>query len=84
VRLRFTRTTGTVQSVSGQAVTLATVPPFIPLLTNPQAETINNATNFEGVTDANSLAFGQAVSIRALLLNNSTFNFYAAKVRVQP
>jgi hypothetical protein len=30
------------------------------------------------------LAFGQTVSIRALLLNHSTFSFYAAKVRVQP
>jgi len=84
VRLRFTRTTGTVQSVSGQAVTLANLPPFIPFVTNPQAQTIINATKFDGVTDANSLAFGQTVSIRALLLNNSTFSFYAAKVRVQP
>lgn len=84
VRLRFTRTTGTVQSVSGQAVTLANLPPFIPFITNPQAQTIINATKFDGVTDANSLAFGQTVSIRALLLNHSTFSFYAAKVRVQP
>jgi hypothetical protein len=36
------------------------------------------------VTDANSLMVGQTVSIRALLLNRSTFNFFAAKVRVQP
>jgi hypothetical protein len=84
VRLRFTRTTGMVQSVSGQAVSLANLPPFIPFITNPQAQTIVGTTNFDGVTDANSLASGQTVSIRALLLNNSTFNFYAAKVRVQP
>lgn len=84
VRLRFTRTTGTAQSVSGQAVTLANLPPFIPFITNPQAQTVANATNFDGVTDANSLAAGQTVSIRALLLNNSTFSFYAAKVRVHP
>lgn len=84
VRLRFSRTTGTAQSVSGQAVTLANLPPFIPFITNPQAQTVANATSFDGVTDANSLAAGQTVSIRALLLNNSTFSFYAAKVRVHP
>jgi hypothetical protein len=84
VRLRFTRTTGTVQSVSGQAFTLANVPPFIPFVTNPLVDTIPGATNFDGVTDVSSLAAAQNVSIRALLLNNSVFSFYAAKVRVQP
>jgi hypothetical protein len=84
VRLRFTRTTGTVQSVSGQSFTLANVPPLIPFVTNPLVYTIPGATNFDGVTDVSSLAAAQHVSIRALLLNNSVFSFYAAKVRVQP
>jgi hypothetical protein len=84
VRLRFTRTSGTVQSVSGQAFTLANVPPFIPFITNPLTDTIIGATNFDGVTDVNSLTAGDRVSVRALLLNNSVFSFYAAKVRKQP
>lgn len=84
VRLRFTRTTGTVQSVSGQSFTLGNIPPYIPFVTNPLVDTISNATNFDGVTDVGSVAAAQNVSIRALLLNNSVFSFYAAKVRVQP
>ena len=84
VRLRFTRTTGTVQSVSGQSFALANVPPFIPFITNPLVDTIPGVTNFDGVTDVSSLAAAQRVSIRALLLNNSVFSFYAAKVRLQP
>jgi hypothetical protein len=47
-------------------------------------DTITGATNFDGVADVNSLAVGQTVSIRALLLARSSFNFYAAKVRIQP
>jgi hypothetical protein len=84
VLLRFTRTTGAVQTVSGQAFTLSNLPPFMSFTTNPQVETISGATNFDGVTDVNSITVSQTVSIRALLLNNSTFSFYAAKVRVQP
>ena len=84
VRLRFTRTTGTVQSVSGQSFPLANIPAYIPFVTNPLVDTIPNATNFDGVTDVSSLTSAQNVSIRALLLNNSVFSFYAAKVRVQP
>jgi hypothetical protein len=53
-------------------------------VTNPLVDTITGATNFDGVTDVNSVAVGQTVSIRALMLNNSTFTFYAAKVRLQP
>jgi hypothetical protein len=84
VRLRFTRTTGTVQSVSGQSFAINNVPPFIPFITNPLVDTITGTTNFDRVSDVSSLTAGQNVSIRALLLNNSVFNFYAAKVRVQP
>jgi hypothetical protein len=84
VRLRYSRLTATVQSVSGQAISLTNLPSYIGFTTNPLAQTIIGATNFDGVTDVNSLTAGQTVSIRALFLNNSTFNFYAAKVRVQP
>ena len=82
VRLRFTRTTGTVQTVSGQSFSISNLPPFIPFVTNPLVDTITGATNFDGVTDISGVTVGQTVSIRALLLNNSTFSFYAAKVRV--
>ncbi len=84
VRLRFTRTTGTVQSISGQAISLSNVPPFIPFITNPLVQTITGTTSFDNVTDVNSLTAADTVSIRALLLNNSVFSFYAAKVRLQP
>ncbi|MDQ1407349.1 MAG: hypothetical protein QOG55_2978 [Acidobacteriaceae bacterium] len=84
VLLRFTRTTGTVQTISGQTFTLSNLPPFMSFTTNPLVDTITGATNFDGVADVNSLAVGQTVSIRALLLARSSFNFYAAKVRIQP
>jgi len=84
VLLRFTRTTGTVQTVSGQTFTLSNLPPFMSFASNPLVNTISGATNFDGVADVNSLAVGQTVSIRALLVPRSTFTFYAAKVRVQP
>jgi hypothetical protein len=84
VRLRYSRITGTVQNISGQAISLTNVPSYIGFATNPLAQTILGATNFDGVTDVNSITAGQNVSIRALLLNNSTFSFYASKVRVQP
>jgi hypothetical protein len=84
VRLRFSRVTGTVASISGDAISLSNLPSYIGFATNPLAQTIAGTTNFDGVTDVNSLTAGQTVSIRALLLNNSTFSFYAAKVRVQP
>lgn len=83
VRLRFTRTTGTVQTVSGTAISLSNLPPFLPFITNPLAQTITGATSFDNVTDVNSLNSGDTVSIRALLLNNSAFSFYAPKVRLQ-
>jgi hypothetical protein len=83
VRLRFTRTTGTVQTVSGQSFAISNLPPYIQFVTNPLVDTIIGATNFDGVTDIGGVTVGQSVSIRALLLNNSTFSFYAAKVRLQ-
>ena len=83
VALRFTRTTGTVQTVSGQSFAISNLPPYIQFVTSPLVDTIIGATSFDGVTDVSGVTVGQSVSIRALLLNNSTFSFYAAKVRVQ-
>jgi hypothetical protein len=83
VRLRFTRTTGTVQTVSGQAFSISNLPPYIQFVTNPLVDTITGATNFDGVTDIGGITVGQSVSIRALMFNNSTFSFYATKVRLQ-
>jgi hypothetical protein len=59
------------------------LPPYIQFVTNPLVDTIIGATSFDGVTDISGVTVGQSVSIRALLLNNSTFSFYAAKVRLQ-
>jgi hypothetical protein len=84
VLLRFTRTTGMVQTVSGQTFTLSNLPPFMTFASNPLVDTITGVTSFDRVADVNSLAVGQTVSIRALMLSRSSFNFYAAKVRVQP
>src|SRR3984893_772487 len=84
VLLRFTRTTGTVQTVSGQTFTLSNLPPFMTFASNPLVDTFTGATNFDGVADVNSVTVGQTLSIRALLVPRSTFTFYAAKVRVQP
>jgi hypothetical protein len=83
VRLRFTRTTGTVQTVSGQAFSISNLPPYIQFVTNPLVDTIIGTTSFDGVTAISGVTVGQSVSIRALLLNNSTFSFYAAKARLQ-
>ena len=83
VALRFTRTTGTVQTVSGQSFAISNLPPYIQFVTSPLVDTIIGTTSFDGVTDVSGVTVGQSVSIRALLLNNSTFSFYAAKVRVQ-
>src|SRR3984893_1388051 len=83
VRLRFTRTTGTVQTVSGQAFSISNLPPYIQFVTNPLVNTITGATNFDGVTDIGGITVGQSVSIRALMFSNSTFSFYATKVRLQ-
>jgi len=84
VLLRFARTTGTVQTVSGQTFTLANLPPFMTFTTNPLVDTVTGSTNFDGMADVSGVTVGQTLSIRALLVPRSSFNFYAAKVRVQP
>jgi hypothetical protein len=88
VLLRWSRLTGTVNSVAGNAFTLANIPGYINTLNptlslTPQVYTYPNATAFDGITDASQLSAttSQAASIRALYLNGVP-PFQAAKVRV--
>ncbi len=88
VLLRWSRLTGTVSSVTGNAFTLANIPGYIntldPTLSlTPQIYTYLNATAFDGITDVSQLSAttSQLASIRALYLNGAP-PFQAAKVRV--
>jgi len=88
VLLRWSRLTGTVNSVTGNAFTLANIPSYINTLNptlslTPQVFTYPNATAFDGITDVSQLSAttSQVASIRALYLNGAP-PFQAAKVRV--
>jgi len=88
VLLRWSRLTGTVNSVAGNAFTLANIPGYINTLNptlslTPQVYTYPNATAFDGITDVSQLSAttSQVASIRALYLNGVP-PFQAAKVRV--
>lgn len=67
--LRFSRLTGTVNTVSGTDFTVNNLPAYLNLLTPPQVGTYINNTMFDGITGASSLTNGQTVSFRALYLN---------------
>jgi Domain of unknown function (DUF4382) len=88
VLLRWSRLTGTVNSVAGNSFTLANIPGYINTLNptlslTPQVLTYPNATAFDGITDVSQLSAttSQLASIRALFSVNSP-PFQAAKVRV--
>ena len=88
VLLQWSRLTGTVNSVTGNAFTLANIPSYINTLNptlslTPQVFTYPNATAFDGITDISQLSAtsSQVASIRALYLNGVP-PFQAAKVRV--
>ena len=88
VLLRWSRLTGTVNSVTGNAFTLANIPSYINALNptlslTPQFYTYRNATAFDGITDISQLSAisSQVASIRALYLKGVP-PFQAAKVRV--
>ena len=88
VLLRWSRLTGTVNSVTGNAFTLANIPSYINTLNptlslTPQVFTYPNSTAFDGITDITQLSAvsSQVASIRALYLNGVP-PFQAAKVRV--
>jgi len=89
VLLRWSRFTGTVNSVAGNSFTLANIPGYINTLNptlslTPQVITYVNATSFDGITDASGLnaATSQLASIRALYIDRAQPPFQAAKVRV--
>jgi hypothetical protein len=88
VLLRWSRLTGTVNSVAAPSFTLANIPGYINTLNptlslTPQVMTYVNGTAFDGVTDISGLnaTTSQLASIRALYLNGVP-PFQAAKVRV--
>src|SRR5271165_95067 len=88
VLLRWSRLTGTVNSVAAPTFTLANIPDYINTLNTtlsltPQVMTYPNATVFDGITDISGLSAttSQRASIRALYLNGAP-PFQAAKVRV--
>jgi hypothetical protein len=82
VRLRYTRTTGLVSSSpAAQIFSINSLPPFFGSLSpDPQVETFQNQTIFDGVTDINGLSVGNTVSIRALYLR-AVPALYVVKVR---
>jgi hypothetical protein len=88
VLLRWSRLTGTVNSVTAPTFTLANIPGYINTLNpslslTPQVMTYPNATAFDGITDISGLSAttSQLASIRALYLDGVP-PFQAAKVRV--
>jgi hypothetical protein len=89
VLLRWSRFTGTVNSVAGNSFTLANIPGYINTLNptlslTPQVITYINATSFDGITDISGLnaITSQLASIRALYIDRAQPPFQAAKVRV--
>jgi len=88
--LRYSRLSGTVNSVAGSAFTVASLPGYIYALntslnSTPQVFTYATLTAFDGITGLSDSTFqaGASVSIRALYLNTpAPYPFQAAKVRV--
>ncbi len=80
--LRFSRLTGTVNSVSGSILTINGLPTYL-TTGSLQALTYPNVTILEGATGLSSLS-GDTVSFSALYLDSppATNPFQAAKVRV--
>jgi hypothetical protein len=85
--LRYSRITGTVNTVGGNAFSVNGLPPFLGSFTGtPQVQTFAGITTFDGFSSLSDLATGNpSVSFRALYLNpNTAANgapFLAAKVR---
>jgi len=89
--LRYSRLSGTLNSVAGSAFTVASLPGYIyalntSLSSTPQVYTYLGLTAFDGISglsDPTLQAGTTTVSIRALYLNSpATYPFQAAKVRV--
>jgi hypothetical protein len=90
VLLRWSRLTGTVNSVGGNVFTVANLPSYINSLNSvlsltPQVNTYPNLTAFDGITGVAELQTGatSSASFRALYLaQGATYPFQANKVRV--
>ena len=88
VLLRWSRLTGTVNTVASPTFTAASLPSYIytlnpTLSTTPQVNTFTNLTEFVGTTGVAELQPQATVSYRALFLTApSTYPFQAAKVLV--
>ena len=86
--LRYSRLSGTVNSVAGSIFTIASLPGYInawntSLSSTPQVFTYATLTAFDGITGLSDASAGSSVSIRALYLNTpAPYPFQAAKVRV--
>src|SRR5271157_4296669 len=89
--LRYSRLSGTLNSVAGSAFTVASLPGYIyalntSLTSTPQVFTYLGLTEFDGITglsDPTLIVGTTTVSIRALYLNTpAQYSFQAAKVRV--
>ena len=82
--LRYSRLTGTVNTVGGTAFTANNLPPFLGTFSvPPTVQTFSGITVFDNVTDLQSLTNGDKVAFRALYLDPTTATqpFMAAKVR---
>jgi hypothetical protein len=83
--LRFSRLTGTVNTVSGSAFTLGGLPTYITAFTvPPSVQTYTNATVFEGTPSGGVPTAASTVSVAALFYNpigGPTQPLQAAKVR---
>jgi len=89
VLLRWSRISGSINTVSGSNFTMTGLPQYIntintSLLQPPAVFTYQNATLFDGVTGTTDPNFvvGKNVAIRALFLNSNAPPFQAAKVRL--
>jgi hypothetical protein len=89
VLLRWSRLSGTVNTVGGNVFTVANLPSYINSLNPtlplaPQVNTYPTLTAFDGITGLGDSNFkvGASVSYRALFLNGGTYPFQANKVRV--
>jgi hypothetical protein len=92
VILRFSRISGTINTVATPLFSLTGIPSYINVLNpalslTPTAQTYANTTIFDGVTGTtdSNFAVGKTAAIRALFLNTNSgapYPFLAAKVRV--
>lgn len=87
--LRYSRLSGTLNSVAGNVFTVASLPGYIYALntllsSTPQVNTYPGLTAFDGITGLSDATLQTTVSMRALYLNpqKATYPFQAAKVRV--